>query len=173
MATKKQRIIAFSVAIFFLITSAATTVAVIYTMMTSNDQPNASQAQSEAKANPLVGTKLADFTPLSVAVSELQKTDTKLGNGAEAKANSTIEVQYQGALASTGVIFDASSDDTPVTLSLQKVIEGWQKGIPGMKVGGSRRLVIPAAMAYKDQSPSPLIPANSDLVFDVTLVAVK
>ena len=173
MATKKQRIIAFSVAIFFLITSAATTVAVVYTMMTSNDQPDVNQTQSTAKTNPLVGTKLADFTPLSAAVSELQKTDTKVGNGDEAKASSTIEVLYKGALASTGVIFDASSDNTPVSLSLAQVIEGWQKGIPGMKVGGTRRLVIPAAMAYKDQSPSPLIPANSDLVFDVTLVAVK
>lgn len=174
MATKRQRIIAISVALFFLITSATTTVAVLWTMATNNGDSSkqTSAKQTEAKASPLVGTKLQGFTPVA-SIPKLQTIDTKVGSGAEAKAGSTITVSYVGALAKDGTIFDASADGQPATLSLSQVIEGWQKGIPGMKVGGSRRLLIPAAQGYGAQSPSASIPANSDLVFDVTLIAVK
>jgi FKBP-type peptidyl-prolyl cis-trans isomerase len=107
------------------------------------------------------------------SVPKLVVTDLKVGNGAEAKADSTLTVTYQGALAKDGTIFDATSDGQPATFALSQVIEGWQKGIPGMKVGGTRQLLIPAAQAYGAQSPSASIPANSDLVFIVTLQAVK
>jgi FKBP-type peptidyl-prolyl cis-trans isomerase len=60
----------------------------------------------------------------------------------------------------------------PATFPLSHVIEGWQKGVPGMKVGGTRRLIIPAAQAYGSSSPSASIPPNSDLVFDIELVSV-
>lgn len=174
MATKKQRVIALSVAIFFVITSAATTVAVVYTMITSNDKPSTQTADTTAqpKANPLVGTKLSEFTPVD-GVKDLQKIDTKVGTGAEVKPGATVEVLYQGALAKTGVIFDASDGQTPVSIDLNQVIDGWKEGIPGMKIGGTRRLLIPSAKAYGAQSPSASIPANSDMVFDVTLVAIK
>jgi FKBP-type peptidyl-prolyl cis-trans isomerase len=175
MANKRQRVVALSVAIFFLITSAATTVAVVWTMMSKNsDQTNSSQANSQQapQPSPLIGTKLAGFTPVA-SVPKLVVTDLKVGNGAEAKADSTLTVTYQGALAKDGTIFDATSDGQPATFALNQVIEGWQKGIPGMKVGGTRQLLIPAAQAYGAQSPSASIPANSDLVFIVTLQAVK
>jgi FKBP-type peptidyl-prolyl cis-trans isomerase len=60
----------------------------------------------------------------------------------------------------------------PITFPLTGVIKGWQQGVPGMKVGGTRRLLIPSEMAYGAQSPAPNIPANSDLVFDIELVAI-
>jgi FKBP-type peptidyl-prolyl cis-trans isomerase len=118
------------------------------------------------------GTQLSNLTPVA-KVDSLQKIDATVGTGAEAKADSTVTVSYTGALASTGVIFESSIDSgQPVTFALNQVIKGWQEGIPGMKVGGSRRLMIPASLAYGAQGNS-TIPANSDLVFDVSLVSVK
>lgn len=124
-------------------------------------------------ANQLKGTQLGGFTPI-VKIDSLQKIDTKVGDGAEAKASSTVTVQYTGAVAATGTIFESSLDSgQPVTFGLNQVIKGWTDGVPGMKVGGERRLLIPAAQAYGANSPSPDIPANADLVFDITLLDVK
>jgi FKBP-type peptidyl-prolyl cis-trans isomerase len=176
MAQKSTRIAAGAAALFFLVASLATSVAVIYIMVThKDDKPSATNTSKTAQTNQensLVGTKLANYTPSSDPVTSLQSTDTKVGDGAEAKAGSTVSVLYTGALVKDGTIFDASPT-TPVSLSLNQVIKGWQEGVPGMKVGGTRRLVIPAADAYGAQSPSAAIPANSDLVFDITLVSVQ
>ena len=121
----------------------------------------------------LKGTQLSGFTPVA-KVDSLQKDDTKLGDGAEAKTGSTVTVQYTGAVAATGVIFESSIDaGRPVTFGLDQVIKGWTEGVPGMKVNGQRRLLIPASLAYGANSPSPDIPANADLVFDITLLDVK
>lgn len=117
-------------------------------------------------------TKLADFTPQD-SVAELQIIDTKLGDGDEVPAGATITAHYTGALVSDGTIFQSSHDfGDAITFPLSGVIAGWTQGVPGMKVGGIRRLVIPAAMAYGASSPAPNIPANSDLVFDIELVAI-
>ena len=118
----------------------------------------------------LAGTKLANFTPVA-SVPELQTTDTTVGTGAEVKAGDTVTVDYTGAIAATGVIFQSSKDSgQPVSFGLDQVIDGWKEGIPGMKVGGTRRVLIPAAKAYGANPPSGSgIPANADLVFDVTL----
>lgn len=59
-----------------------------------------------------------------------------------------------------------------MTFGLDQVIAGWTQGVPGMRVGGTRRLIIPAALAYGSESPAKNIPANSDLVFDIDLVIV-
>lgn len=118
---------------------------------------------------------LAGFTPVA-HVAELQKIDLKVGTGAEATAGSTVSVQYTGAVAATGVVFQSSKDfgTDPITFPLSGVIKGWTDGIPGMKIGGTRRLVIPAAQAYGANPPGGSgIPANADLVFDVELVGVK
>jgi FKBP-type peptidyl-prolyl cis-trans isomerase len=119
------------------------------------------------------GAKLVDFKPAK-HIDYLQCQDLKVGNGATATATSTVTAAYTGALASTGVIFQSSLDTgQPFTASLSSgVIQGWSAGIPGMKVGGTRRLLIPAQYAYGSQSVAG-IPPNSDLVFDVTLLAVK
>jgi FKBP-type peptidyl-prolyl cis-trans isomerase FkpA len=129
-------------------------------------------AKQETKDGKVQGTKLAGFTPVK-HVNYLKCNDLKVGNGATAKATSTITATYTGALASTGIIFQSSLDTgQPFTTQLTQVIPGWTAGIPGMKVGGTRRLLIPAQYAY-GPSGGPGIPPNSDLVFDVMLLGVK
>lgn len=121
---------------------------------------------------PLEGTKLADFEPTG-PVSQLTITDKVEGTGEVVPEGASVTAHYTGALCSDGTIFQSSHDmGRPVTFPLSGVIKGWQQGVPGMKVGGTRRLVIPAALAYGDQSPSPNIPRNSDLVFDIELVSL-
>lgn len=122
---------------------------------------------------PLEGTKLANFNPVDV-VPELQIIDVQPGTGDEVKPGATITAHYTGALAKDGTIFQSSHDfGDAITFGLNQVIAGWTNGVPGMKVGGIRRLVIPATQAYGAQSPSANIPPNSDLVFDLELVGIK
>lgn len=121
----------------------------------------------------LEGTKLANFEPTG-PVSELQIIDIIPGTGDEVPEGATITAHYTGALVANGTIFQSSHDfGEPIKFGLNQVISGWTKGVPGMKVGGTRRLVIPAAQAYGSASPSPNIPSNSDLVFDIELVTIN
>lgn len=173
---KSKRIAAGFAAIFFLVASLTTGVAVIWTLIQQGKQGDApvandTTAQTQPTEDPLKGKPMEGFTPITTPVTELQVTDIKVGDGAEAKAGSTVSVLYTGALASTGIVFQSSQ--TPISLSLDQVITGWKDGVPGMKVGGVRRLVIPAEQAYGAQSPDSSIPPNSALVFDLTLVAVE
>lgn len=118
------------------------------------------------------GTKLPNFDPRET-VAELETIDTEVGTGEEVKPGATITAHYTGALVKNGIIFQSSHDfGKAITFGLDQVIAGWTHGVPGMKVGGTRRLIIPAAQAYGDRSPSGNIPANSDLVFDIELVAI-
>lgn len=120
------------------------------------------------------GTKLAKFEPRTEPVKELEIIDIEVGSGEEVPAGSKITAHYTGALVKNGVIFQSSLDfGDPVTFGLNQVIQGWTVGVPGMKVGGTRRLIIPAEMAYGASSPAKNIPAHSDLVFDIDLVAIK
>ena len=119
------------------------------------------------------GTKLHNFEPRAEAVTELEIIDVELGTGEEVNPGATITAHYTGALVKNGVIFQSSHDfGNPISFGLDQVIEGWTKGVPGMKVGGTRRLIIPAEQAYGASSPAPNIPANSDLVFDIDVVAI-
>jgi FKBP-type peptidyl-prolyl cis-trans isomerase len=121
----------------------------------------------------LEGTKLADYMPVD-NVPELQIVDMQAGTGDAVPRGATITAHYTGALCKDGTIFQSSHDfGQPVTFGLNQVIKGWTEGVPGMKVGGIRRLIIPAGIAYGAHSPAPNIPANSDLVFDIELVAIK
>jgi len=123
-------------------------------------------------SNTLEGTKLANFTPLS-AVGQLQVTDTVVGAGDEVPVGATITAHYTGALCKDGTIFQSSHDfGDPVTFGLNQVIKGWTDGVPGMRVGGTRRLVIPSELAYGSARAAANIPPNSDLVFDIELVAI-
>lgn len=145
---------------------------IIINQQNAND-PNAqlnNQSQQDKQ-----GESTVDPTAYKVTgkVDKLEVTDEKVGTGPEAKVSDTIRVHYKGTIAQTGVKFDSSYDrGEPVTFPLANVIEGWQQGIPGMKVGGKRRLVIPAALAYGDKAQQG-IPANSDLVFEVELLAIN
>jgi len=106
----------------------------------------------------------------------LRYYDIKVGTGASPKVGQTVSVQYTGTLLD-GTKFDSSYDhggqpiDFPIGVG--SVIKGWDEGVPTMKIGGKRRLVIPGNLAYGEHSPTPAIPANATLVFDIELVAVK
>ncbi len=122
-------------------------------------------------------TKIAGKTvTLKATPSGLQYYDIKVGTGPSPAPGQTADVQYVGALPD-GTKFDSSydhgTDPFPVQVGAGQVIKGWDEGLATMKVGGKRRLVVPADLAYGPQSPSPAIPPNSTLVFDVELVAVK
>lgn len=124
-------------------------------------------------STPLEGTKLENFES-GIAVTELKIIDVKEGSGDIVPEGATITAHYTGALVNNGIIFQSSHDfGDPISFGLDQVINGWTVGVPGMKVGGIRRLIIPAAQAYGDRSPSANIPPNSDLVFDIELVAIK
>ncbi len=119
------------------------------------------------------GTKLYKFEPRD-KVDELEFVDTDIGTGKVADATATITVHYTGALAKNGIVFQSTHDDgKAASFTLDEVIEGWKLGIPGMKVGGSRRIIIPARLAYGSQSPAKNIPSDSDLVFDIDLISVR
>ena len=101
-------------------------------------------------------------------------TDTLIGTGAEATRGKYITVHYVGTLTN-GTKFDSSRDRfQPLSFPLGagEMIQGWEKGIPGMKVGGKRKLVIPPSLGYGSVA-RPGIPANSTLIFDVELLSVK
>jgi FKBP-type peptidyl-prolyl cis-trans isomerase len=100
--------------------------------------------------------------------------DTKVGTGAEAEVGDTVTVHYTGTLTD-GTKFDSSRDrNTPFTFTLGqgRVIQGWEQGIPGMKVGGMRKLTIPATLGYGTRGQGP-IPPNATLIFDVELLKVE
>lgn len=146
------------------------------TATTGEQQTQPTQPTEQKSMEPNTNARsLNNFTPIA-KVSSLEKIDTVVGTGALVKAGDTVSVHYTGAVAATGAIFQSSKDfgTEPVTFPLSGVIKGWTDGIPGMKVGGTRRLVIPAAQAYGANPPGGSgIPANADLVFDVELVAIK
>lgn len=120
----------------------------------------------------LQGTKLTDFEPLN-KMADLQVIDTVVGSGDEVSEGATITAHYTGALCKDGTIFQSSHDaGEPVTFGLSQVIKGWAQGVPGMKVGGVRRLIIPSALAYGSKRAASNIPPNSDLVFDIELIDI-
>lgn len=105
----------------------------------------------------------------------LQIDDIKVGTGPEAKAGNTVTVHYVGTLTN-GNKFDSSRDRNEgftFKLGAGQVIEGWDKGVAGMKVGGLRKLTVPPEMGYGRMGYPPVIPPNSTLVFEVELLEVR
>ncbi len=111
---------------------------------------------------------------LSAAVTSLVIEDVTVGTGAEAVPGRRVTVHYTGTLME-GTRFDSSKGGEPLSFVLgqREVIPGWDEGLKGMKVGGHRKLTIPARMAYGSQSPGAGIPPNAALKFDVELVGVE
>lgn len=179
MTRKRDRIFALFGAVLFFVSASALTVAVIWQMTQDNKNKDANtqtattQQENKENKNMLEGTQLQNFTPVA-DVTELQVIDTQPGTGSEVKEGDTVTVDYTGAVAATGKIFQSSLDSgQPVSFPLSNVIQGWQEGIPGMKTGGVRRIIIPAEKAYGANPPSGSgIPANAALVFDVTLHSI-
>lgn len=170
MARKRDRIFAFVMAMAFLVTTVGVSASVIWQIVQDNkeDKSTATESIKEGNKVKLAGTKLEGFNPVE-KVDTLQVIDLEAGTGDEIKKGDTLKFDYTGALAKDGTIFQSSLDTgQPITYSLNDLIPGWQEGIPGMKVGGKRRLLIPAAQGY-GSAEQPGIPANSDLVFDITV----
>ena len=115
-------------------------------------------------------------------ISQLQKNDIKVGDGAEARAGQVVRVHYTGWLYDAtrddkrGQKFDSSKDGNrpfDFTLGAKEVIPGWDEGVAGMKVGGVRVLTIPPSMGYGARGAGDVIPPNATLVFEVELLGVK
>ncbi|MSP87085.1 MAG: FKBP-type peptidyl-prolyl cis-trans isomerase [Methylotenera sp.] len=115
-------------------------------------------------------------------ITELQKIDTQVGTGREAEAGFNVTVHYTGWLfdpaaeGQKGKKFDSSLDrKQPFNFLLGhgQVIQGWDEGFAGMKIGGKRTLVIPSEMGYGARGAGGAIPPNAALIFDVELLDVK
>jgi hypothetical protein len=108
--------------------------------------------------------------------TSLQSTDITVGTGPEAKTGDTVKMQYVGVSAASGKEFDSSwsrnADPFSFTIGGGQVIKGWDQGVPGMKVGGRRELVIPPDLGYGASPPGTDIAANDTLIFVVDLVQV-
>jgi peptidylprolyl isomerase len=147
-----------------LITTALT--ALVATVLNSSAAPASGMCAKPPKA----ATGLTD-----AKVTKLVKTDFVVGKGASAVAGKMVKVNYIGKLVN-GKQFDASCDrGEPFVFALGKgqVIKGWDQGVAGMKVGGIRRLVIPASLGYGAAGAGSDIPGGAALVFDVELLEVK
>jgi FKBP-type peptidyl-prolyl cis-trans isomerase len=128
------------------------------------------------KPPPAIAQKPVVTIPSGPAPASLVTKDLVQGTGQTAKAGDTVTVNYVGELYKTGKEFDSSwSRNQPFTtaLSAGSVIPGWVQGIPGMKVGGRRELIIPASLAYGKAGSPPTIPPNSPLVFVVDLLSIS
>ncbi len=193
-ASKGQRVAAFLLALGFLLSTIGFTAYVIIEL-NSEDQgiiaedalpieqpPEVAEQQQEAEGDLPCGQEtyeavgerdVPETVTAETPVQELQTIDVKEGDGAEVQPGDCVAALYYGTLATTGETFDGNYDSgSPIEFSLNGVIQGWTEGIPGMKVGGIRRLVIPAEQAYA-ASERPGIPANSDLVFEVEIVNAR
>ncbi|MFO0836405.1 MAG: FKBP-type peptidyl-prolyl cis-trans isomerase [Phycisphaerales bacterium] len=116
------------------------------------------------------GKKLPGLSTIKFP-SGVVATDLVFGSGATAMPNSVIKVHYHGTLPD-GKVFDSTRGSEPVKFPLNQLIPGWREGIPGMMVGGVRRLVVPAKDAYGDEGAPPDIPPKTDLIFTIELVEV-
>lgn len=135
---------------------------------TANSQSSAvPEVTLNGNAEPTVST------PSGTPPTSLVSKDLVVGTGAEANANSTVTVNYTGRSWSDGKTFDSSwLRGEPISFPLSNLIPGWQVGIPGMKVGGTRLLIIPPDMGYGAQGAGSIKP-NETLVFVIELKDVK
>jgi FKBP-type peptidyl-prolyl cis-trans isomerase FkpA len=134
----------------------------------------ASPATPAAAGKPITAQVGSPTFPVS-PVTQLKVDDLKVGTGAEAVDGKKVSVQYTGWLVD-GTKFDSSLDrNQPFSFTLGggQVIKGWDQGVKGMKVGGKRRLTIPADLGYGSRGAGSAIPPGATLVFDVELVAVE
>ena len=125
-------------------------------------------------SNPNSGPPPVNGSPAQLP-GGLQYIDVVVGSGAEARAGQNVSVHYTGWLT-TGQKFDSSRDrGQPFAFPLGggRVIQGWDQGVAGMRVGGQRRLIIPPNMGYGASGAGGVIPPNATLIFDVELLGVR
>jgi FKBP-type peptidyl-prolyl cis-trans isomerase FkpA len=110
---------------------------------------------------------------MSDPITELQIEDITVGEGTECPVGATVEVHYKGQLMD-GTVFDSSYDrGESINFPLGNLIQGWQEGIPGMKIGGKRKLTIPYALGYGEHGAGGAIPPRADLIFEIELLGVS
>ena len=164
----------FSVGIFL---ASLVIVGGVYSLFAGKDakpdlQTSDPSATIEASAEPSASGSAA---PIMNNVTELKIEDEKVGTGEVAFAGKVVTVNYVGTLTD-GTKFDSSYDRNQpfsFTLGAGEVIEGWDKGVAGMKVGGKRKLTIPSSMGYGDGGIPGAIPGGATLVFEVELLSVE
>jgi FKBP-type peptidyl-prolyl cis-trans isomerase len=142
----------------------------------ATEEPTASSETNTASSNPAVKPGSTDVKTSSSGtakdVTELQKVDVVVGKGKEAKAGNRVTVHYRGRLTD-GTVFDESykrGQPFEFNLGAGEVIQGWDKGVAGMKEGGKRKLTIPPHLGYGPNGAGGTIPPNATLIFDVELL---
>jgi FKBP-type peptidyl-prolyl cis-trans isomerase len=115
----------------------------------------------------------ASAAPLPPGPEALQKVDEVVGTGQEAKSGDKVKVHYTGTLLN-GKQFDSSVGREPFEFEIGKgsVIKGWDEGVPGMRVGGKRKLTIPWQLAYGESGSGDKIPPRAALKFDIELLEI-
>ena len=144
----------------------------LFAMAPSSPESAADSGTTVAGAAAALGGEIT--TPAErVTASGLRITDLVVGSGAEAKAGQKVSVNYRGTLEN-GKEFDSSYGRGPFSFPLGggRVIQGWDEGVAGMKVGGKRKLVIPPDLGYGSRGAGGVIPPNATLIFEVELLAV-
>lgn len=189
MAKDPQRVFIIVIVVVFLLSTLAFTGVIVYSIIgdsadqsvTEFDQEQLNELMEEEAVDPedrLQGTRLAGFDPITEPVTEIETIDIVEGDGAEVQSGDAITAHYSGAYAVNGEIFESSRDSgQPFSTELGNLIAGWQEGIPGMKEGGTRRLVIPGELAY-GEAPEGYTPGEGGqplgpLVFDIELISVQ
>lgn len=131
----------------------------------------------DVMGNP-IGTKSESEAPTTQTMEPQEKVkieDITEGTGEPVKSGDTVVINYRGTLED-GTQFDSSYDrGQPFTtqIGVGRVIQGWDEGIPGLKVGGKRKLTIPASLGYGEAGAPPSIPPNATLIFEVELVGIE
>jgi FKBP-type peptidyl-prolyl cis-trans isomerase len=182
MTKKRDRFFAAFGALLFLVTASALTIAVIVNGVSNHNSNSSANQTADQTSKSCTATSVAAaaeanpevYKPTG-AVKTLEKTDLVTGTGKAIKSGDCLQVKYYGTLASNGTVFDENFDKATAfqfQIGQSQVIPGWDQGLIGAKTGGTRRLVIPSALAYGSQSNG-TIPANSNLVFTVKILAVK
>ena len=146
--------------------------------MNSSDSttPAASNSSAASGSLPTVSANAGEVptvsAPTGVAPTELTTKDIIVGTGAEVLPTSTLTVHYYLMTWSNGKVIESSWIGQPATFPLAQVVEGWQKGLPGAKVGGRRLLVLPPEMGYGAAGAGPIGP-NETLIFVVDILGVS
>ena len=158
---------------FWIVTAIIIAAIVGFIVYGGNQAKQANTANSSSSSTSVAYSSASSAKQGVAVLTELKKEDLVVGTGAEVQPGANVTVNYKGTLTD-GSEFDSSyKRGQPATFGLSQVIKGWQDGIPGMKVGGKRKLSIPASLGYGTSSPSAAIPANSDLYFEVELVSIN